>query len=213
MKQIIECVPNFSEGRDRVVIDKIVKAIADARVTVDGKEERVKVLDVDPGEATNRTVVTFVGSPEAVLEAANAELAEEVAQETKTEESVEAARAKVTKKDAVTFNIEFYLPDDPETEIEPLVPISVTFGNIALDGDTLEVYHSDDSQEGEVQVEKVLDGVENTDVLTVNGLQYRIGMSADELTGLAGEPDVILQRKVSHILQMIGQRHTRYIFT
>ena len=70
MKQIIECVPNFSEGRDRVVIDKIVKAIADARVTVDGKEERVKVLDVDPGEATNRTVVTFVGSPEAVLEAA-----------------------------------------------------------------------------------------------------------------------------------------------
>ena len=69
MKQIIECVPNFSEGRDRVVIDKIVKAIADARVTVDGKEERVKVLDVDPGEATNRTVVTFVGSPEAVLEA------------------------------------------------------------------------------------------------------------------------------------------------
>ena len=70
MKQIIECVPNFSEGRDRVVIDKIVKAVADARVTVDGKEERVKVLDVDPGEATNRTVVTFVGSPEAVLEAA-----------------------------------------------------------------------------------------------------------------------------------------------
>ena len=70
MKQIIECVPNFSEGRDRVVIDKIVKAISDARVTVDGKEERVKVLDVDPGEATNRTVVTFVGSPEAVLEAA-----------------------------------------------------------------------------------------------------------------------------------------------
>ena len=70
MKQIIECVPNFSEGRDRVVIDKIVKAVADARVTVDGKEERVKVLDVDPGEATNRTVVTFVGSPEDVVEAA-----------------------------------------------------------------------------------------------------------------------------------------------
>ena len=115
--------------------------------------------------------VSLKETPEAVLEAANAELAEEVAQETKTEESVEAARAKVTKKDAVTFNIEFYLPDDPETEIEPLVPISVTFGNIALDGDTLEVYHSDDSQEGEVQVEKVLDGVENTDVLTVNGLE------------------------------------------
>ena len=101
--------------------------------------------------------VSLKETPEAVLEAANAELAKEAAQETKTEESVEAARAKVTEKDAVTFNIEFYLPDDPETEIEPLVPISVTFGNIALDGDTLEVYHSDDSQEGEVQVEKVLD--------------------------------------------------------
>ena len=62
MKQIIECVPNFSEGRDRSVIDQIVKAIASV--------EGIKVLDVDPGEATNRTVVTFVGSPDAVLEAA-----------------------------------------------------------------------------------------------------------------------------------------------
>ena len=60
MKQIIECVPNFSEGRDKGVIDSIVKSIA----VVEG----VKVLDVDPGEATNRTVVTFVGSPEAVVE-------------------------------------------------------------------------------------------------------------------------------------------------
>ena len=62
MKQIVECVPNFSEGRDRSVIDQIVKAIASV--------EGIKVLDVDPGEATNRTVVTFVGSPEDVLEAA-----------------------------------------------------------------------------------------------------------------------------------------------
>ncbi len=62
MKQIIECVPNFSEGCDKGVIDSIVKSIA----AVEG----VKVLDVDPGEATNRTVVTFVGSPEAVVEAA-----------------------------------------------------------------------------------------------------------------------------------------------
>ena len=62
MKQIVECVPNFSEGRDKGVIEQIVKAIASV--------EGVKVLDVDPGEATNRTVVTFVGSPEAVLEAA-----------------------------------------------------------------------------------------------------------------------------------------------
>ena len=62
MKQIVECVPNYSEGRDQSVINAIVAAIA----TVEG----VKVLDVDPGEATNRTVVTFVGEPEPVCEAA-----------------------------------------------------------------------------------------------------------------------------------------------
>ena len=61
-KRIVECVPNFSEGRDKAVIGRIVSAIE----TSGG----VKVLDVDPGEATNRTVVTFVGSPEAVVEAA-----------------------------------------------------------------------------------------------------------------------------------------------
>ena len=62
MKQIVECVPNFSEGRDKSVIDRIVAAIASV--------EGVKVLDVDPGEATNRTVVTFVGEPAPVCEAA-----------------------------------------------------------------------------------------------------------------------------------------------
>lgn len=62
MKQLIECVPNFSEGRNKAVIDAIVQAIK----AVEG----VKVLDVDPGEATNRTVVTFVGEPEPVCEAA-----------------------------------------------------------------------------------------------------------------------------------------------
>ena len=62
MKKLIECVPNYSEGRDRGVIDAIVASIQ----TVEG----VKVLDVDPGEATNRTVVTFVGEPDAVCEAA-----------------------------------------------------------------------------------------------------------------------------------------------
>lgn len=61
-KRIVECVPNFSEGRDKEVIRQIVEAIESAA--------DVKVLDVDPGEATNRTVVTFVGSPEAVVEAA-----------------------------------------------------------------------------------------------------------------------------------------------
>ena len=53
MAKIIECVPNFSEGRDKNVIDQIVKAIASAKVTVNGNEEGVKLLDVDPGEATN----------------------------------------------------------------------------------------------------------------------------------------------------------------
>ena len=62
MERIIECVPNFSEGRNKEVIDAIVASIE--------KAGGVKVLDVDPGEATNRTVVTFVGSPEAVVEAA-----------------------------------------------------------------------------------------------------------------------------------------------
>ena len=62
MKQLIECVPNFSEGRDMTII----KQITDQIESVEG----VKLLDVDPGKATNRTVVTFVGEPEAVLEAA-----------------------------------------------------------------------------------------------------------------------------------------------
>ncbi|MEM1214109.1 MAG: glutamate formimidoyltransferase, partial [Bacteroidota bacterium] len=59
---LLECVPNFSEGRDPAVIQQITDAIA----SVDG----VQLLDVDPGQATNRTVVTFVGTPEAVIEAA-----------------------------------------------------------------------------------------------------------------------------------------------
>ncbi len=62
MKQIIECVPNFSEGRDM----SIIKQITDVIEACDG----VKLLDVDPGMATNRTVVTFVGSPDEVVEAA-----------------------------------------------------------------------------------------------------------------------------------------------
>jgi len=61
-KQLIECVPNFSEGNDL----QVIKQITDYMATVDG----VKLLDVDPGKATNRTVVTLVGSPEAVVEAA-----------------------------------------------------------------------------------------------------------------------------------------------
>ena len=62
MQKIIECVPNFSEGRDQGILREITTAIE----LVDG----VKLLDVDPGKATNRTVVTFVGQPEPVIEAA-----------------------------------------------------------------------------------------------------------------------------------------------
>jgi glutamate formiminotransferase len=62
MKQIIECVPNFSEGRDM----NIIKQITDVIERVDG----VMLLDVDPGKDTNRTVVTFAGEPEPVMEAA-----------------------------------------------------------------------------------------------------------------------------------------------
>lgn len=61
-KQLIECVPNFSEGRDM----GIIKQITDEIESVEG----VKLLDVDPGKATNRTVVTFVGEPEPVINAA-----------------------------------------------------------------------------------------------------------------------------------------------
>ena len=70
MERIIECVPNFSEGRNRDVIDAIVAEIEKGGKDAVCDRPGVKVLDVDPGEATNRTVVTFVGSPEAVLEAA-----------------------------------------------------------------------------------------------------------------------------------------------
>ena len=65
-KRIIECVPNFSEGRNI----ETIKQITDAIESVKG----VKLLDVDPGEATNRTVVTFVGEPEAVMNAAVASI-------------------------------------------------------------------------------------------------------------------------------------------
>lgn len=61
-KQLIECVPNISEGRD----SKIIETVSQIVETVEG----VKLLDVDPGKATNRTVITFVGEPQPVIEAA-----------------------------------------------------------------------------------------------------------------------------------------------
>ena len=61
-KRILECVPNFSEGRNM----EIIKQITDTIEAVEG----IQLLNVDPGAATNRTVVTFVGEPEQVVEAA-----------------------------------------------------------------------------------------------------------------------------------------------
>jgi glutamate formiminotransferase/formiminotetrahydrofolate cyclodeaminase len=61
-RQLIECVPNFSEGRDKDKIKQITDSIA--------KIKGIKLLNVDPGKATNRTVVTFIGDPESVIEAA-----------------------------------------------------------------------------------------------------------------------------------------------
>ena len=61
-QQLIECVPNFSEGRDMRIIDQITAEIKGV--------EGVRLIDVDPGAATNRTVVTMVGTPTEVCEAA-----------------------------------------------------------------------------------------------------------------------------------------------
>src|SRR5436190_8178674 len=62
MQKLIECVPNFSEGRDQTIIRQITDAIESV--------EGVALFDVDPGVSTNRTVVTFVGSPDDAVEAA-----------------------------------------------------------------------------------------------------------------------------------------------
>lgn len=61
-KRLIECVPNFSEGRNRLILDSIADSIREV--------EGVRLLNIDPGEATNRTVYTFVGEPELVVDAA-----------------------------------------------------------------------------------------------------------------------------------------------
>jgi len=96
-KQLIECVPNISEGRDTVKINTIASVVE----TVEG----VKLLDVDPGKATNRTVITFVGEPENVIEAA----------------------FKLIKKAAELIDMSKHTGAHPRfgaTDVCPLVPIS-----------------------------------------------------------------------------------------
>ena len=94
---LIECVPNISEGRD----PKVIKAITDVVETVDG----VKLLDVDPGKSTNRTVITFAGAPEPVIEAA----------------------FRLIKKAAELIDMSKHSGEHPRmgaTDVCPLVPIS-----------------------------------------------------------------------------------------
>jgi len=106
MKQLIECVPNFSEGNDM----GIIKQITDRIESVEG----VKLLDVDPGKATNRTVVTFVGEPDAVLEAA----------------------FRAVKKASEIIDMRYHKGEHPRfgaTDVCPLVPIrNITMEEVAL---------------------------------------------------------------------------------
>jgi len=105
MNKIIECVPNFSEGRDLNVIKQITNEIE--------KIEGVKLLDVDPGATTNRTVVTFVGTPEKVIEAA----------------------FQAVKKAQELIDMRFHKGDHPRfgaTDVCPLVPVAgVTMEEVA----------------------------------------------------------------------------------
>ena len=116
-KQIIECVPNISEGRDQKIIDTIA-AVAE---TVEG----VKLLDVDPGKATNRTVITFVGEPEPVIEAA----------------------FRLIKKASELIDMSKHSGEHPRfgaTDVCPLVPIS----NISME-ETVEYAHKLGKRVGE----------------------------------------------------------------
>jgi glutamate formiminotransferase/formiminotetrahydrofolate cyclodeaminase len=102
MKKLIECVPNISEGRDREKIN----AIAHEVETVPG----IKLLDIDPGAATNRTVITFVGEPDAVVEAA----------------------FRLIKKAAELIDMSLHKGEHPRfgaTDVCPLVPVA----NISMD--------------------------------------------------------------------------------
>jgi glutamate formiminotransferase/formiminotetrahydrofolate cyclodeaminase len=105
MKKLIECVPNFSEGRDL----NIIRQITDEIEKIDG----VKLLDVDPGATTNRTVVTFVGTPDEVVEAA----------------------FQAVKKARELIDMRRHTGDHPRfgaTDVCPLVPVSgVTMEEVA----------------------------------------------------------------------------------
>ena len=109
MKQLIECVPNISEGRDMNIINQVTAEIE--------KVEGVKLLDVDPGQTTNRTVITFVGEPKQACEAA----------------------FRVVKKAAELINMRQHHGAHPRqgaTDVCPLIPVS----NITME-ETVEYAH------------------------------------------------------------------------
>ena len=109
MKQLIECVPNISEGRDMNIINQVTAEIE--------KVEGVKLLDVDPGQTTNRTVITFVGEPEQACEAAY----------------------RVVKKAAELIDMRQHHGAHPRqgaTDVCPLIPVS----NITME-ETVEYAH------------------------------------------------------------------------
>lgn len=159
--QLIECVPNFSEGRD---LSKI-KEITDAIETVNG----VKLLDVDPGQATNRTVVTFVGDPESVIEAAYRGI----------------------KKSYEVIDMREHSGEHPRmgaTDVCPLIPIS----GITMD-ETVEYAHKLARRVGEelnlpiFMYESAATQPERKNLATVRGGEYE-GM-ADKIKNPEWKPD------------------------
>ena len=102
MKKIVECVPNFSEGQNKETIEAIAKAIRET--------EGCTLLDVDPGISTNRTVYTFVGSPEAVVEGALASA--RVAKELIDMRTQKGEHARMGAMDVCPFIpvLQFFLP-------------------------------------------------------------------------------------------------------
>ena len=160
-KQLIECVPNFSEGRDMKIIDQITAEIESV--------EGVKLLDVDPGKATNRTVVTFVGEPQPVIEAA----------------------AKAIKKAAELIDMSKHKGEHPRmgaTDVCPLIPIA----NISMD-EVVEYAHKLGKMVGEstdipfYMYENAATKPEWKNLATVRSGEYEA--LQDKLTKAAWKPD------------------------
>lgn len=161
LKQLIECVPNISEGRDEAKI----KAISEVVETVEG----VKLLDVDPGKGTNRTVITFVGEPEQVIEAA----------------------FRLIKKASELIDMSKHSGEHPRfgaTDVCPLVPIS----NITMD-EVVPFAHKLGKRVGDELgipgyfYENAATQINRTNLATVRAGEYE--KLADKLTNPKWNPD------------------------